>query len=672
MAGVPIRDQEYILKDLVNLKYLNLRDTGISNLSAIVSLTDLEYLNLHSNQEITSLAPLESLDHLRTLILAHVPVGQQAEMLASFEQLRYLNLRNTHLEDISFLSDLHRLKYLNLHSNPEIASIQPLVGLTSLEHLILRGVNVADQTSALHNLTALQTLNLCETGIADVAFLGDLMAQGALQDNPKLNIQARLDIRDNPIPNSEEDLYNPLRPRWKNISFASPVALPFHSSIPAPKFSHTSGFYDSEFTLTLTPPEPGLVIHYTLDSSSPTAHSPEYAQPILIQDLIGEPDVIASIEAISADWNKPNHSVRKAQVVRAVAFDPITGEASEIITQTFFVDPNGSDKHTLPVISLVTDKEHLFDEQTGIYMLGDAYIKAREDTPAGESVPVLENFHQRGRDWERPLSIELIDAGGSPLFSQNAGVRIHGSSSRQRPQKSLRLIARPEYDEGVLFTYPLFDDGVDNPENEVILLRNAGQDWMVSMIRDTVAQNLVSHTNLNTQGTQPVIAYLNGEYWGIYHLQERIDEFYLRNHFDIPLDQSVILRNNKQVFRGQPEDVEHYRNMLAFAQGEDLSSDENYQFVETLMDVDNYLDYMSANIIMGNTDWPHNNLYYWRKTTDAYLPDAPYGHDGRWRWMLFDLDWAFGFEGIGGGVNNNTLRACPKRRLDWSAVQVFA
>jgi hypothetical protein len=73
---------------------------------------------------------------------------------------------------------------------------------------------------------------------------------------------------------------------------------------------------------------------------------------------------------------------------------------------------------------------------------------------------------------------------------------------------------------------------------------------------------------------------------------------------------------------------------------------DNYRFAETLMDMDNYIEYNILEMYCGNIDWPANNVRIWRKRTAGYEPGAPYGSDGRWRWLVYDLDSGFGLFGI--------------------------
>ena len=184
------------------------------------------------------------------------------------------------------------------------------------------------------------------------------------------------------------------------------------------------------------------------------------------------------------------------------------------------------------------------------------------------------------------------------------------------------------------------------------------------MLRDTFVQSLVSDIRLATQASRPVVTFLNGEYWGIYTLQERYDEYYLFNHYGVKPNEAVILRLNGVLYRGNPDDEKRYSSLLSFISKNPLSESQNYRYVQTQIDVDNYIDYLITEIYAGNNDWPHNNIYFWRMKTDQYEPDAPYGQDGRWRWMLFDMDWGFGLMGGVEDYKFNTLELA--QNPEWS------
>ena len=172
------------LTELKKLNSLNLRNNAVRELSPLSGLGNLNYLNLHSNNRITSIEPLQGNTNLETLILGNVPIGSQLPILAQFSHLTHLNLRNTGTKDISALSGLTDLVYLNLHSNPEINDIAPLSSLSGLQTLILENVPVANQMIALNNLDHITRLNLNNTGISDTSILAGLMSNGSLHDDP--------------------------------------------------------------------------------------------------------------------------------------------------------------------------------------------------------------------------------------------------------------------------------------------------------------------------------------------------------------------------------------------------------------------------------------------------------------------------------------------------------
>lgn len=175
-----------------------------------------------------------------------------------------------------------------------------------------------------------------------------------------------------------------------------------------------------------------------------------------------------------------------------------------------------------------------------------------------------------------------------------------------------------------------------------LLLRNSGNDWRQTMFNDAFMQSLVEKfKTVDTQAYRPSAVFLNGKYYGLYNIRERFDEFYFETHYDINREDLVILEGNGSLYRGNNSDTNHYLNMLQFIEENSLENDSNFAYINTLMDTENYRDYFASQIFFGNRDWPHNNIKFWRKTTKSYEENAPYGHDGRWRWLLFDLDHGF-------------------------------
>lgn len=421
------------------------------------------------------------------------------------------------------------------------------------------------------------------------------------------------------------------------------------------RFSPERGFFTEPITLTLDAP-PGYTVHYTLDGSEPTPNDSAYTAPLRIADRTPGPNRLSTISRTTyeyATWAPPVGQVAKGTPVRAALFQ--NGErVGPIFTHTYWIFPEGRERYTLPVMSLVSDSLHFFSDETGIYVLGNLYRDFRAQNPNYNYAMqggAEANYTQRGEAWERPVHIEYILPDATVPIAHDAGVRIHGGWSRAFRQKALRLYSRSDYGTS-RFRYRFFEDLPLSNFNR-LLLRHSGQDWTQTMLRDAFHQTISVALDFEKMAYQPVLVFLNGEFWGLHNLRERMDEDYLETRFGVHADSVDILENNRQVQNGSNL---HYRQMLAYAAANDLARDEHLAHLTTLVDVDSYRDYVIANVFINNRDWPQNNIQFWRKQTTAYRPDAPFGHDGRWRWMMFDTDFGFGWNIPTQAHNYNTLQ----------------
>lgn len=431
-------------------------------------------------------------------------------------------------------------------------------------------------------------------------------------------------------------------------------ATPYEAILAPPALSKISGFYTDAFDLTMSAARDGMTIRYTLDGSAPTGDSPVYAGAIAIESRRGAPNTISEIRTGPAGdwspWRGPSKETFKATVVRASAFrdGAITSTPA---TATYFVDDGIRHRYHVPVISLVADPEGLFSEDRGIYVPGVHYD--------GTNV-LTGNYFQRGDQWERPAHVTLFDPNGVPSVAQDVGIRIHGGTTRRFSPKALRFYARPAYGNGT-FEYPVF--GGDEPEKfQRLLLRASGNGFSTTLFRDALMQSLVQSLGLEQQRYQPAVLFINGAYWGIHNIRDRLDEHYLQQRYGVDPDQVDLLTGNGDPVQG---DSEHYEQVLRFVRENDLAVDEHYAHVKTLMDVENFSTYQAVQIYFANTDWPDKNIDYWRFRNDTYDPDAPPGMDGRWRWMLYDTDFGFGF-GKGSAPEHNTLQHARSGAPDWS------
>jgi hypothetical protein len=419
----------------------------------------------------------------------------------------------------------------------------------------------------------------------------------------------------------------------------------------APAFSIPSGFYAPGQPLEISHPDAETSIYYTLDGSLPTTSSYLYSGPILLEAPAHTPESISLIRTnpIEADplgfgWETPSAFQDRAMVIRAMAYRQ-GSDPSPVAEASYFA---GIEVPTLPVISIIMDPHHLFDHHDGIYVPGIVY----EEFGFGDGWygQPNANYYRRGDEWEVPSRFEFFEA-GTPVVSQTVGIRIHGGGTRALPMKSLRIYARSEYGNSTI-NHQVFP-WQHHQHYKRLILRNSGQDFFGpgTLLRDGMLQKLAAPLDVAIQDYRPAIVFINGEYWGIHNIRERYDKHYFERKYRIPENELDLLENNQEVVEGS---VTHYQQMLEFIEGQDLSDPGAFALLETMMDTENFMDYYITNIFVNNTDWPGHNLKYWRKRVQ-YQPHAPWGQDGRWRWALNDLDFAFAWAGGLNSSNFNTL-----------------
>ncbi|MEM7787633.1 MAG: CotH kinase family protein [Bacteroidota bacterium] len=379
----------------------------------------------------------------------------------------------------------------------------------------------------------------------------------------------------------------------------------------APTVSLGTGFYAGGEAVRLDA-EAGATIRYTLDGSLPTAASEVYTAPLVLD---------------------------ATTVLRATAFAPDRPHSAPV-TRTFFV----GEASALPVVSLVTDPAGFFSDTTGIYVEGTNGIPGR-----CRSRPV--NWNQ---DWEREVQVSFFEPDGAGGFTlaldQGAGVRIFGGCSRIYPQKSLQLHARGRYGASD-FAHPFFAD-TEVASFDDLVLRSSAQDWWRTMFRDGMIQTLTRHMDLDGQAYRPTAVFLNGDYWGIHNLREKLNEDYVAAHYGVDDDEVEMLDSD----RGNPRGIsDHYDEVLALLDTGDMNDPVTFAEIEARIDVDQYLSYLVAEIYSANADWPGNNVKMWR-------PRTP---EGRWRWMIFDLDFGFGGNGEGQPESNTLALATEPAGPEW-------
>ena len=309
--------------------------------------------------------------------------------------------------------------------------------------------------------------------------------------------------------------------------------------------------------------------------------------------------------------------MQRTTVIRATLFRD--GAAVATAGGTYLIDEPAT---RLLTVALGIEDWRLFNHRNGWFVEGTDPEDPNWDT------------HR-----EHPAHIDIFEADGSRVHAGTMGFRLFGGASRAHPQKSFSLSGRKEYGNKRV-DYPLF-----GPEGEddfrFLVLRNGGSDWGRSFLRDALMTGLLRDRSwtLDRQAARPAQVYINGEYWGIYHLREKINPRFLEDHHPgVDKDSLSLLEHENSVKHG---DASAYAALRTFVRTSNLRDPEAYARLGTLMDIDNFQQLQIAQTYFDNRD-AGGNIRYWR----------PHTPDGRFRWILYDVDQGFGLHRTDGWASN--------------------
>ncbi len=335
------------------------------------------------------------------------------------------------------------------------------------------------------------------------------------------------------------------------------------------------------------------VVRYTLDGSDPDESSPIYREPL---------------------------EVHGNTCIRARSFREGL-EPSQITSQTFLV----SVYHTLPVVCITTSNDNLWNDETGMFADGTELNRETQNTPWKNATYWQKNAFG---GW-----VEYYDRSGKQCLNQGMTFRVMGQFSLDMPQKSLYVKADGQYGASS-FDYPLFEDRPYTSYASFVL-RNGGQDGLYTRVIDGMQARIIEQagSSLVTQAWQPVIVYINGQYWGHYNMRERAGAKMVAQHMGWENYKDMDLleaggTSRTQVNQGSNAD---YKALVEYLNSHDLAEDpEAYAYVCSQVDIDNMLDYFIFESFFGNTD--PGNIRFYRNAKSG---------DGKWRYLFYDSDWGF-------------------------------
>lgn len=417
-------------------------------------------------------------------------------------------------------------------------------------------------------------------------------------------------------------LKNPTPGTPNSRDFLEETVLP--ADLGGVNFSAPAGFYEDEFSLTLSCDDPDAVILYTLDGSVPDTDSPVYTGPIAIESRAGEKNQYVSLPTVLYDGWLMGYAFRyapdpvdKATTVTARLWkDGTLGE--EITVQTYWV---GVDAGSLPVVSLTCEADDLFGPE-GIYVAGETYYTMRKygsDNPQG-------NFNGNEKVDGR---LQILAPDGSDAWQGETTVRISGGWSRQGvKQKNLHLKLQDDA------TSDILDQAPGGDALDTLVLRGLGNGTVYpALYQDAFLSNYLYDQDIGCQYNVPVTLFLQDEYWGVYTIRESKNADFYERHYGIG-EKDLICPGTTDDETAQPE-------KSAFGLGVDAldaTTPEGKAWVEANVDVEEYIRYVIAQMYTYNADGMYNggnNSVLWKSS--KIDEDNPYA-DGRWRFLLNDLD----------------------------------
>ena len=278
-----------------------------------------------------------------------------------------------------------------------------------------------------------------------------------------------------------------------------------------------------------------------------------------------------------------------------------------------------SDSYTIPIISIVGNQKYFTDPKIGIDCDGDG---TNGKTGNGQNQP--RNYNM---DWERPVNFSFLSPDGQMQFNQDVNIAVSGGWTRSINPRSMKLKSNKIFDGQNRFDFSFFPQ---KPyiRNKQLVIRNGGNDYWNNSARfmDGALETIIQRSgiDLDVQSYVPVIEYVNGELRGVLNMREPNNDKFAYANFGYD-DEELDAFENKEFKNG---DDEAYKRLCRLSV--DVNGPGVYDEIRKLLDVDEFINYMAVEYYIGNDDWPENNVKAYRSRLD-----------GRFRFISFDLDYAF-------------------------------
>ncbi len=379
---------------------------------------------------------------------------------------------------------------------------------------------------------------------------------------------------------------------WRLTGYPTPSATNTTSTfadeeLEAPHVSHDDQLFSGSLTIHVDIPE-GCTLRYTRDGTLPTLTN--------------------GYSSSSGDFDIYNHAVMRFRLYKEGALP------GKVATRSYIKrDKN----YTGPILSVVSDPDFLYGDKIGVMVRGSGGKPGHgQDTKCNWNM-----------DWERPVNFAFLPQDGQAV-NRNVNLEMCGGWSRAWEPHSFKLKGNKEYGTKNL-DYRFFPD---KPylRNRTLQIRNGGNDNYFRF-KDPALETVIrlSGIDIDVQCYEPVHEFINGRYIGVLNMREPNNKHFVYANFG--WDEEEI-----DLFEMDPDssyiqkcgDAERFDRLYELTQT--AAQPDSYEEIKELLDIEEYTNYMAMQLYLGGTDWPQNNVKGYARHDD-----------GRYRFVSFDLDFAF-------------------------------
>ena len=401
-------------------------------------------------------------------------------------------------------------------------------------------------------------------------------------------------------------------------------------------FSHHAGIYEDGFWLELSAKE-GYKIYYTTDGTDPKTNGKEYTASIPLADSSAVAPGPTIQGGTGHGFGSHSNSLPGGYVIKAYATNGT--DSTDVFTNTYFISETFYE-YGVSLMSLSMDKNLIYGKD-------GFYTNYNQTDKQGNPVP---NQRQTGM-------MEVFSADGVRHGSSYVELAISGHGSSGWPMKSMRLYYKSANNTAVGtdgdLNYDLFDGYARDDQGHAItdfsrlLLRNSGNDYMDSYIRDAYMQRVSRDLDVYTMAYAPVLLFINGEFWGVYNARERYSPEYVESHTGANKDTVALVESDYHALTvlGNPgapyipmestqADADEFNALVSYIRSHDLSVQEHYDYVAERLDVNSFMDMYVSRLFFNARDWPENNIKVFKNRN----ADDPSGADTKWHFSLLDMD----------------------------------